>query len=89
MRTDEWWQTFKQVYHESHETPYIHVFVNHLHELSELHGDINNYNQQGLEKLNDLTTTHFFRNTNRKQNYIKQMMEKRNRLELYSINHYF
>ena len=89
MRTDEWWQTFKQVYHESHETPYIHVFVNHLQELSELHGDINNYNQQGLEKLNDLTTTHFFRNTNRKQNYIKQMMEKRNRLELYSINHYF
>ena len=34
IRTDKWWQTFQQVYHESHETPYIHVFFNHLHELS-------------------------------------------------------
>ena len=88
LRTYEWWSTFRKVYHESHETPYIHVFVNHLHELAEIHDDVNSYNQQGLEKLNDLTTTYYFRNTNRNQNYIKQMIDKRNRLELYSTYNY-
>jgi len=41
------------------------------------------FNQQGLEKLNNLTTKHFPRASNhREYNALKQVLEKRNRLEL-------
>ena len=85
LKTANWWIKFTSVYHKSHETPYIHLFVNHLHEFIDIHGDVNSYSQQGLEKLNDLTTSQFFRGTNKK-NFLKQILEKRNRLELYLIN---
>ncbi len=41
--------------------------MHHLHEFVELYGDVNLFNQQGLEKLNDQTTTQFFRGTNKKK----------------------
>ena len=41
---------------------------------------------QGLEKLNDITTTQYFRGTNRKHDYISQLMYKRIRLEHYQLN---
>jgi len=41
------------------------------------------FNQQGLEKLNNLTTKHFQRASNHQEyNALKQVLEKRNRLEL-------
>ena len=86
VQTATWWIKFTSVYHKSQETPYMHLFVNHLHEFIELHGDVNIYSQQGLEKLNDMTTSQFFRSTNKK-NFLKQLLEKRNRLELYLINY--
>jgi hypothetical protein len=71
-------------------TPYMHCFVSHLHEFREIHGDFNIYNQQGLEKLNDRTTTDYFRSTNRtwfnvnvySSNFLVQIMNKRNRTEI-------
>ena len=39
-----------------------------------------------LEKLNDLTTSQYFRGTNRKDDPLKQLLEKRTRLEYYRIN---
>ena len=86
QQTASWWNKFTSVYHKSQETPYIHLFVNHLHEFIEIHGDVNSYSQQGLEKLNDITTSQFFRSTNKKGS-LKQILEKRNRLELYSIKY--
>ena len=46
-------------------TPYLHILVAHLHEFKALHGSVNNFNQQGLEKLNDRTTMEYFRATNK------------------------
>jgi hypothetical protein len=35
----------------------------------------------GLEKLNDLTTKLYFQSTNKKKDFLKQMLDKRNRIE--------
>ena len=45
--------------------PYLHILVAHLHEFKMIHGSVNNFNQQGLEKLNDRTTMEYFRATNK------------------------
>ena len=72
----------------SHMTIYMHCFVSHLPEFREIHGDFNIFNQQGLEKLNDYTTSQYFSSTNKHINdnknddYRVQIMNLRNRLEL-------
>jgi hypothetical protein len=47
-----WFKLFRSYYHGDVVTPYIHIFVSHFHEFLELHGDLNLFNQEGLEKLN-------------------------------------
>ena len=37
-------------------TPYMHILTDHYHEFIKIHGSVNNFNIQGLEKLNNLTT---------------------------------
>jgi hypothetical protein len=73
---------------ESTISPYIHIFVFHIKELLELHGNINFYNLQGLEKLNSLQTKVYFCNTNRHRNdneYIKQLVDNRNRTDFRNL----
>lgn len=67
--------------------PYIHAFAQHVHEFLQLHGNIVIFSQQGLEKLNNLTTKHYQRATNH-QGYqaLKQVLEKRNWMELLEDN---
>lgn len=79
----EWVLLLTSVYQSKDVTPYIHAFAQHVHEFLRLYGNIVIFNQQGLEKLNDLTTKHFQRATNH-QGYqaLKQVLEKRNRIEL-------
>ena len=43
---------------------YINAFANHVPEFSKLHGSLSKFNQQGLEKLNDLETKEYLRSTN-------------------------
>jgi len=62
-------------------TPYLHVTCMHLHEMHKLHGNLNYFSNEGLEKLNDLSTYIFFRNTNKRPTFIKQMLERDARLE--------
>ena len=59
----------------------MHTFSHHLWEMVKIHGDISLFTMQGLEKLNDLTTGHYFCSTNRNENYLKQLLCKRNRME--------
>ena len=53
-------------------TPYLHCFICHLHEFRKLHGDFNLFNQQGLEKLNDITS---------EQVFLKERIEKERKTE--------
>ena len=41
FQTSEWLKTFLLVYQKSNVTPYMHIFVSHLHEFVYLYGEIN------------------------------------------------
>ena len=64
-RTREWLRLFFNLYHDTHETPYIHFFF-HLHDLNKIHGDINQFNQEGHEKFNHTVIRNVQSSTNRK-----------------------
>jgi hypothetical protein len=72
---------FIECYGKGRMTPYLHVTCIHLHEMHKLHGNLNYFCNEGLEKLNDLSTTNFFRNTNKRSTFIRQMLERDARLE--------
>ncbi len=72
---------FLESYGKERMTPYLHVTCMHLHEMHKLHGNLNYFCNEGLEKLNDLTTHTFFRSTNKRPTFIKQMLERDARLE--------
>ena len=81
--TKAWVNDFKSIYQAKDVTPYIHSFANHVAELKKLYGSISTFNQQGLEKLNDVTTKQFQRSTNHYDiQALQQILEKRNRIEL-------
>jgi hypothetical protein len=75
--TSAWMNQFLKTYHSTYVTPYMHLMVNHLHESYSTHGNVYLYNQQGLEKLNSITTAYYFRGTNMKLEPIKQILLKR------------
>ena len=85
-RTQEWLDLFLTIYNKTTVTPYIHAFVAHLHEFVFLYKDINAFNLQGLEKLNDLTTCQYFKGTNKSDNALTQMLKKRNRMEFLRLS---
>ena len=60
-----WLGQFLSIFSHEDLTPYMHVFVFHLHEFFELYGNINIFNLQVLEKKNDIVTTQFYHSTNR------------------------
>ena len=69
-------------------TPYIHSLQKHVPEMIEKYHNINLFNIQGLEKLNDLSTTYYYSSTNKKNSgktYLMQLMEKRNRIEYFNL----
>ena len=81
-KTKDWLLDFAKLYDVAHITPYMHCFSNHLHEFVEMYGGINQFNLEGLEKLNDLTHGHVFRATNMHADYLAQILRKRNRIEV-------
>lgn len=83
----KWHSLFLKCYFPHHITPYMHAFVFHLPEFVKLHKNISLFSLQGLEKFNDVSTSIYHRCTNKKNDekkYLKQMIEKQNRTELYS-----
>jgi hypothetical protein len=88
--TSGWIQLFSEMYGQSSITPYMHIFHSHLSDFVKDLGDINDYNLQGFEKQNDQLTQDYFGPTNRqKQDYLRQMIQKRNRIEIISFNNFF
>ena len=75
--TEMWRKAFLKVYQEPEVTPYMHLMISHMWFYVQLHGDVDIFNIQGLEKLNDFTSTEYFRATN-KQRYIWILTELTN-----------
>jgi hypothetical protein len=81
--TARWLGFFIDVSESVKVTPYIHVFCNHVHEFIQEHGNINTFNEEGLEKLNDISTLQYFRSTNKwvkEKKFILQLLLKRSRI---------
>ena len=77
-----WVRLFLQLYQTKNITPYIHAFAHHVPEFIKCYGSICKFYQQGLEKLNDVTTQHYLRGMNHRDlEALAQVMQKRNRLE--------
>ena len=69
-------------------TPYIHVFVFHVPEMLRLHQfNINQFNTQALERLNDFSSDYYRHCTNKNKSlaYIKQLINKRQRVEFLNL----
>ena len=77
----KWLELFLKVYQTKNVTPYMHTLVFHVPEFIELHGSIAPYSQQGLEWLNDNITKDYFRSTNHRQDALRTLLMKLNRLE--------
>lgn len=89
FRLLNWLSSFRFIFDDdsSYLTPYIHIFVYHLPEFLKSY-DVNLFNLEGLEKLNHVTIQNFHRSSNKKTpdlQYIKQLIEKRNRTEFYIL----
>ena len=82
--TERWYALFLGTYRKEFETPYIHAFHKHLHEQADLHGNIGIFNQQSVEKLNDLTTKEYFQGTN-KHDFLEQIILRRERMDKYEL----
>ena len=77
-----WVRMFLKQYQTKNITPYVHSFAFHVPEFIAKFSSVCRFNQQGLEKLNDVTTQHYLRGTNhREMQALTQVMQKRNRLE--------
>jgi len=66
--------------------PYLHAIASHIPDMLEKHLNLNLFNQQGAEKLNDFIRIYFFRSTNKNRShkkYLYQLLEKRNRIEFF------
>ena len=76
-KTKAWVNDFTSTYQAKDVTPYIHSFTRVLETIWQY------YNQQGLEKLNNLTTKQFQRLANHHDiQALLQILQKRNRIEL-------
>jgi len=85
----EFLDLFLSVYQTSKITPYIHILCFHIPDLYEKYGCLNYFSGQGLEKLNDITTSQFFRATNKKGDFIKQLLERDHRMLDYEKRNFF
>ena len=78
-----WISEYNDIYTAASVTPYMHAFSQHIPEFLKLYGNINIFNQQGLEKYNDQSSRDYFRSTNhRNLESLRQMLLKKNRVQL-------
>lgn len=59
----------------------MHTLVHHIPEFISLHGSLAPFSQQGLERLNDVITKDYYRNTNHRNDALQSLIMKLNRLE--------
>ena len=82
QRATQWGEDFVSVYQRRNITPYIHAFMNHVGEFMRIHGSIQPFNQQALEKKNEVVTKMYFRSSNHQgDSSLSQILEKQNRIE--------
>lgn len=86
VKCKEWVQLYVTTYQAKDVTPYMHVLMYHVPEAIRIHGDINIFSQQGMEKMNDSVTSWYFRSSNHNGiDALQQVMMKQNRVEYLGV----
>lgn len=68
-------------------TPYVHIMRYHIIEMVKIHGNISNFTQHGLEKLNDVLTKSYFRGSNmRRKESLLQMMFRQYQIQMFTLS---
>ena len=85
-RTKNFFDKFRKITFGTSTTPYIHIFVSHIFQqvdyLRKKNVCINDFSMQGVEKLNDFMTKYYQRASNKKSDFIRQILLKRSRIEI-------
>ena len=84
MKIKDWLKKFTNsgIYQAKDVTPYMHALFCHVPEFLSMYCNLNFFNQQGMEKYNDLASKDYFRSTNhRGVECLRQMFLKKNRLQ--------
>jgi hypothetical protein len=81
----KWFELFLSAYHPNNVTPYIHAFAYHLHDFVSLDENYD-FNQQSYKNLNEFISNNYFKSTNRHANYLHQLLNKQNRMEILSCH---
>ena len=78
----KWFGIFLTLYQAKDVTPYMHAMYHHVPEFLKLYGNLNMYNQQGMEKYNDIASKDYFRSSNHQGvSAIKQIFLKKQRVQ--------
>ena len=87
-KTKTWLKTLcKEIYYDAIATLYMHELQAHMHQFVELHGDVNKFNCQLLEKRNHSNSKNIFQSTNlhtnlsEKDDCLVQLLNKNNRTD--------
>ena len=82
-----WLEDFVCIYPTKEATTYMHLLVCHIGEMVCTHGNLSNFTEQGLEKLNDNVSKWYFRSTSfNKETVLKQIILKQNGIRTLEIN---
>lgn len=86
LRIENFLKNFLDISFKKSITPYTHILVSHIYQqtksLKTKNLCINDFSMQGIEKLNDFVTKYFQRSSNKKGEFIKQVLQKRSRIEI-------
>ena len=75
-KTKEWLTDFLKVYNKKHVTPYMHVLVNHVHQIFERNDNLHFF--QGRVWKNWMTSTQeYFCSSNKHEDFMEQMLLRR------------
>ena len=76
VKAKAWVTSFTDIYQAKDVTPYMHALAMHMAEFIDLNGGVVKFTQQGLEKLNDVTTKQFQCATNHQESQsLRQVLE--------------
>ena len=88
VKTKDWLDSLtKKCYGKDIVTLYMHHLQQHMHQFAEVHGNVNLFNCQSLEKKNHLNTKNLFQSTNlhtnltEKDDCLVQLVKKNNRID--------
>lgn len=90
--TSNFLKDFCNIFPKQKITPYLHAVCFHLPDQVDLVGNINYFSAQGLEKLNDLTTSEYFVTTNKSNKdylFISQILHRDLRISYKTNKNYW